>query len=194
MSEFEKALDSAADYFAESEKGREKAIRISREIIRSSKRVIHSIHNNQADIVETEKMKELVDGLMSDMKDDPSLAYSGPASDALSEYAEAMILNDIIFENRIPSFKDLSIDEGPWIMGLADVTGELRRVVLRKLMTGDLDGATLVFETMEQIVHGILMFDVPDAVIPLRRKQDIARGVMERTRSDMATAVVMSKI
>ena len=29
---------------------------------------------------------------------------------------------------------------------------------------------------------------VPDAVLPIRRKQDIARGVVERTRSDLFTA------
>jgi translin len=194
MSEFEKALISAADRFAEAEKSREKAIRMSREIIRSSKRVIHSAHNGQIDNVETEKMKELARALVSDIKEEPSLGCAGPASDALSEYAEAVILGDIIFENRIPSFEDLSIDEGSWILGLADVVGELRRVVLKKLMTGDLDTATSVFETMEYIVQSVLMFDVPDAIIPLRRKQDIARGVMERTRSDVATAVVMSKI
>lgn len=194
MSEFEKALISAADRFAEAEKSREKAIRMSREIIRSSKRVIHSVHNGQIDNVETEKMKELVRALVSDIKEEPSLGCAGPASDALSEYAEAVILGGIIFENRIPSFEDLWIDEGSWILGLADVVGELRRVILKKLMTGDLDTATSVFETMEYIVQSVLMFDVPDAIIPLRRKQDIARGVMERTRSDVATAVVMSKV
>lgn len=194
MSEFEKALISAADRFAEAEKSREKAIRMSREIIRSSKRVIHSVHNGRIDTVEAEKMKELVRALVSDIKEEPSLGCAGPASDALSEYAEAIILGGIIFENRIPSFEDLWIDEGSWILGLADVVGELRRVILKKLMTGDLDAATSVFETMENIVQSILVFDVPDAIIPLRRKQDIARGVMERTRSDMATAVVMSKI
>ena len=141
-----------------------------------------------------EEMRKSVKELMSEMRADPALAYTGPASDALSEYAEAVILDELLNRNRIPSFDDLSIDERSWVLGLADVVGELRRIILKELMGGNIEKASSIYESMEEIVHNLLMFDVPDAIVPLRRKQDIARGVMERTRSDMATAVVMSKI
>lgn len=60
-------------------------------------------------------------------------------------------------------------------------------------MSGDIERAINVYRMMEEVTDGLLMFDVPDAVAPMRRKQDIARGVMERTRSDIAIAVVMSE-
>jgi translin len=39
-----------------------------------------------------------------------------------------------------------------------------------------------------------MTFDIKDSVAPLRRKQDIARGIMERSRTDLATAKIMSKV
>lgn len=44
---------------------------------------------------------------------------------------------------------------------------------------------------MEELSDAIMIFDVPDAIVPLRRKQDISRGVMEKTRSDMMMAKLM---
>ncbi len=194
MEGLENTVAAVAEKFAEAEENREKAIRLSRKITRSSKKVIHSVHDGEIDTDEMEDMKKSVKELMSDMDRDPALIYTGPAADSLSEYAEAMILHSLSIGNGIPSFTELSIDERSWVLGLADVVGELRRIILRKLMDGNTEEASSVYGDMEEIVHHLLMFDVPDAIVPLRRKQDIARGVIERTRSDIATAVVMSKI
>lgn len=58
-------------------------------------------------------------------------------------------------------------------------------------MDGDMEGARRFFGIMEEISGEIMMLDVPDAVAPVRRKQDIVRGIMDRTRSDMTTASMM---
>lgn len=187
------SLDAAAERFTAAETIRENVIRSSREIIRSSKRILHSIHEGGLDEGEVDNISKLVKSLNVEIDMDAGLLRSGPATDALSEYAEAMILKDILYSGSVPSFTDLGIDERSWVLGLADTVGELRRIVLKNLMDGALEEAVSIFETMEDITDGILMFDVPDAVVPIRRKQDIARGIIERTRSDITTAVVMSK-
>lgn len=193
MKGLSRSLVSAAERFATMEEHREMAIRSSREITRSSKKIIHSIHEGEPDTKEMDHITELVRNLVLEIDEEPSLLYTGPASDALAEYAEAMILNEVLEKCSVPSYKDLGIDERSWSLGLADIVGELRRVVLKDLMNGDVKKAVDVYELMEDVTDGILMFDVPDAIVPMRRKQDIARSVMERTRSDIATAVVMSK-
>lgn len=193
MKGLSESLISAAERFTVMEKNREMAIRASREITRSSKKIIHSIHEGEPDTKEMENISELVKDLTLEICGEPSILYTGPASDALGEYAEAMILNEVLEKGSVPSYKDLGIDERSWSLGLADIVGELRRVVLKDLMNGNVEKAVAVYEMMEDVTDGILMFDVPDAIVPMRRKQDIARGVMERTRSDIATAVVMSK-
>ena len=64
---------------------------------------------------------------------------------------------------------------------------------MTKLMDGDLEGARDVFSELESIHEQVMLLDVPDAVAPVRRKQDIARGIMDKTRSDMTTASIMHR-
>ncbi|MEA4978143.1 MAG: RNA-binding protein [Methanomassiliicoccaceae archaeon] len=186
-------LTSASDYFGRAEERREYAIRSSREIIRRSKKIIHSIHEGDDYSLDAEKISREVRTMVSDLKDETYLLYSGPAADAMSEYAEAAILGGMLKNGAVPSHETLGIPEPSWALGLADTVGELRRIVLKRLMAGEIEMALSAYSMMEEVTDGILLFDVPDAVVPMRRKQDIARGVMERTRSDIAIAMVMSK-
>jgi translin len=117
-----------------------------------------------------------------------------PVEDALTEYAEAMLFSSIISGEELPSFSVLGIPPQPWVLGLADCLGEMRRTVLTSLMSEDIQRAGSVFSDMEGIFHTIMLFDTPEPILPIRRKQDIARGVMERTRADISNAVVISKI
>ena len=108
-----------------------------------------------------------------------------------SYIAVIAVLASIVAEGRIPSFSEIGVPAGPWVLGLADSVGELRRIVTTRLMDGDMEGARRFFGIMEEISGEIMMLDVPDAVAPVRRKQDIVRGIMDRTRSDMTTASMM---
>lgn len=186
-------LADAAKIFEEAEEKRELAVKRSRTVTRHSKTVIHEIHEGKNPVKE---MKSL-DSAAAEMKDmlgeSSHHLRSGPAADALAEYAEAAILYCIVYYDRVPSFKELEIPAENWILGLADSIGELRRIVLKELMSGETGKAEKFYEKMEILTDGLLMFDVPDAVVPLRRKQDIARGVTERTRSDIAVALMMKK-
>ncbi|MDN5357251.1 MAG: translin [Candidatus Methanomethylophilaceae archaeon] len=186
-------LTSASNYFSRAEERREYAIRSSRDIIRMSKRIIHSIHEGKDYSLDAEKISREVHDMVSDLQEEAYLLYSGPAADAMSEYAEAVILGDMLKNGTVPSNETLGIPESSWALGLADTVGELRRIVLKRLMAGEVERALSAYSMMEEIADGILLFDVPDAVTPMRRKQDMARGIMERTRSDIAIAMVMSK-
>ena len=194
MEELEAIAGEALNTLHDAESRRERAIRCSRDIIRETKKMIHSIHVSDDD----SGARETLIGLVSELKvwigDDPLMMEIGPANDALAEYAEAMIFDSVVKGRSIPSFKELGIDPRPWILGLADSVGEMRRAVLTSIMSEDLEGAMSMFSKMEAIFHAIMMFDVPDAIAPIRRKQDIARGVMERTRTDITNAVLVLKM
>jgi translin len=193
MEGLSEGLESASEFFNRAEEHREYAIRLSRDIIRRSKKIIHSIHEGEDCSEDADKIAEEIRRLVSGLAEEPSVLYSGPAADAMSEYAEAAILGSMLEKGTVPTHTALGITEPSWALGLADSVGELRRVALKCLMSGDIERAINVYRMMEEVTDGLLMFDVPDAVAPMRRKQDIARGVMERTRSDIAIAVVMSE-
>ncbi|MCL2296172.1 MAG: RNA-binding protein [Methanomassiliicoccaceae archaeon] len=194
MEELTYAAEEALRILQDAESHREYAIRCSRDIIRETKKVIHSIHVSE----DNTGTKRILLGLVSELKtcinDCPLMTGIGPADDAFAEYAEAMILDSVVKNEKIPSFGELGIGPGPWALGLADSLGEMRRVVLTSLMSEDVRYAVSMFSKMESVFHTIMLFDIPDPILPIRRKQDIARGVMERTRTDITNAVMMSKM
>lgn len=186
------AIDIVTDELSMLEKDREASIHASRKVIRLTKNVIHGIHAGGRPLDLIAELNHAMDDLRASCKDSRIL-YSGPVSDAMAEFAEAMIFVYAVYEESIPDHRMLDVDAGSWILGLADSIGELRRMVLTYLTSGDVDAAKDVFRTMEAFNDQLMLLDIPDAIVPIRRKQDIARGIMDRTRSDITTAVVMSR-
>ena len=187
------AVKEAADRFAEIEKKRAKAMDSSRIIIRMTKNMIHAIHVGEPyDLISTD-LHDNVDEFIDALKDEPSVFYSAVVQDALSEYAEACIFAVLVSGGDPPSFDSLKVTPQAWAMGLADTIGELRRMILKYLIDGRVDDARMLFERMETVGDDVLGFDVPDAVAPIRRKQDVARSIIEKTRSDITNAVMLAQ-
>lgn len=173
---------------------RESAIVMSRSVIRRTKNMIHAIHQGEEFMSIQGELKASVRDMVSKLRDEPSVLYSIVVEDAMMEYSEALILSAIVRKKDIPSFESLKVTPQAWMLGLADVIGELRRIILTNLMKGDMTKASYYFDIMEEIGNEVMSFDVPDAIVPIRRKQDIARGILERTRSDMTNATIMSSL
>ncbi|MGN0098151.1 MAG: RNA-binding protein [Candidatus Methanomethylophilaceae archaeon] len=192
MKNLTESVSAATSELSELESQRESAIACSRRIIRQTKVVIHGIHTGTDVTDDMERLREQMSEMLG-LCSDPMVLYSGPVQDSMGEYAEAVILHAVMSGNGIPGHSELRIPASAWILGLADCEGELRRVVMTRLMDGDLDGAKTVFSEMESIHEQVMLLDVPDAIAPVRRKQDIARGIMDKTRSDITTASIMHR-
>jgi translin len=139
-------------------------------------------------------MEAMVTELNSILKNEPDHLHYNAAEDAMMEYAETRIIYSITTDTPIPSYVQLGIHPGAWVLGLADSIGEMRRTLLNHLINSDIESAQRVFEKMEEISDVVMMFDIPDSIIPIRRKQDIARSIMERTRADITNAAVINRI
>lgn len=189
MEGFAESVRAAADVLENIERDREQALARSRRAIRLSKRVIHAIHAGEDPSAPAAELEAAMDELLS--ADTPEVMLSGILQDAMMEYAEAAILRSVLERGSVPTASDLGISAAAWILGLADCVGELRRTVTHRLMEGDMESARRTFAVMEEIADELMLLDIPDAVAPVRRKQDIARGIMDRTRSDMTAAAVM---
>lgn len=185
MNGLREAADAAVSALSEAEQKRDLAIAESRKIIRLSKNVIHAIHIGADHADATAEMRKRMHGLVSSA-DGVSMSA---AADAMMEFAEAEILDDVISGRPIRPYTEMGITAQSWAMGLADSIGEIRRVIVTRLMSGDKAGAKALFADMEEITEELMMFDVPDGVVQLRRKQDVARGILEKTRSDMLGAI-----
>ncbi len=190
---FKEDIEGAAAALADLEKTQEEVFVQSRKIIRKTKTAIHLIHEGKRD-------PELLDSISGDLAvmaesaaGHPQLMYGQAAEDAMAEFAETVIYDYASRGEEIPSYSILDITPSAWVMGLADAVGELRRDLLNDLMKDDIDGAGRIFSSMETLSDALMTFDVKDSVIPIRRKQDIARGIMDRSRTDLSTARIMSR-
>ena len=184
MSEAEQAL--AAD-----EEATNLAFNLSRKIIRKTKTAIHGIHAGQRDPELIDSISSDLAGLVEAVAGYPKLVYGTDVESAMMEFAETVIYDYALRGEEIPSYRVLEITPAAWVLGLADSIGELRRDMLDRLMKGNLPEATRIFSKMEELCDVLMTLDIKDSVVPVRRKQDIARGIMDRSRTDITTASMM---
>lgn len=189
MNNLEDVANSIEAQLEEKYQVREIAIKSARVITRLSGSIVHAIHRGEDTslmmheaIDETHRLKSLLDAY-------PELWHSGLVEGALQELSEATILLALLNERDIPDPDQMGIPCDAYLLGLADTIGELRRFVLEKLREGDAEESAKYLDIMEEIFQILMRFDFPDALISIRRKQDIARSLLEKTRGDVAVAL-----
>jgi len=173
---------------------RELAMKSSRAIRRISKNVIQDIHREEEIDFSLKEAQEEIHKVKSIIEDHPELYHSGFLRNGLQEYAEAHILLSLSKGEEPKSPEELDITPSSYILGLADVVGELRRIILDELTEGDIEKAKELHGKMEKIKDMIMDFDYPNAIVPIRNKQDTARNLVEKTRGDIASSVRNEKL
>jgi translin len=174
------------------DKIREKAHENMRRATSLSKHAILLIHQKRLD--EAKKSltdaKDLAAGLKALADECPEIVYGGMFSAALQEYSEANIFLTLVEESRFVSPQEISVPPTDYVLGLADVAGEFRRLALDALREGDIKKGEKCLETMDEIFIELLALDEAYMLVPgLRRKSDIARRIIETTRGDITQEV-----
>jgi translin len=124
----------------------------------------------------------------------PDLLSAGYAVDAEQELAEAEILASCTCGKEAPSPEEIGVEDEAFVLGMADSIGEMRRLLLDRLMKDDVEAAGLMLGKMERFFNILMTFDYPDALIATKRKQDVARGLVEKSRGELAMATQMSRL
>jgi translin len=167
---------------------REVALKSCRAVVRLSGNILKSVHRGTEAQKELEELKDEVSRLTSLLADHPDLASAGFMENALQEYAEVGIVLSILEKDDVPSPEDLGVGSIPYLLGLGDTVGELRRLCLDELKKGDVERANHFLDRMEDLFTALMRFDYPDAIVAVRRKQDIARSLLEKTRGEVAVS------
>lgn len=176
---------------------REESFQLSRVAIRSCSAAIRSVHRGQLE--DAEKFLADAGGMLDKvrelLKDHPDVRYAGFFDDAEQEYAEARNVYSIIINHEILTPEETGVELVNYLSGLGDVTGELRRHILDLIRRGEPELGEYYLETMDEIFYLLMLFDYPDAITRgLRRKSDLARSMIERTRGDLTNAIEMTKV
>ncbi|HEY6635700.1 MAG TPA: haloacid dehalogenase [Acidimicrobiia bacterium] len=176
---------------------RELAISESRQVVRSSANAIRALHRS-----DTVNADELISGagaklvnITTTLQGHPELLGHAVVDDAAKEYAEACITRAVFAGEPIPGFADLGVDPIPYLHGLGEAVGEMRRRLLDLLRAERLDDAERLLVEMDDIVDLLAEVDYPDGMTNgLRRTTDVARALVERSRSDLTATVVQDRL
>jgi translin len=185
LSVLRRDIETVSKILDEKDRVREEAIRFVREIVRMSGDLISSLHGkNVEDAVKImTSLRARKTEFLSLLSKHPDLLYSGLAYNALSEYAESIIVYHLVVEGRMPSLEEIDVPVPAYLQGLGDAVGELRRHIVELLDSGRVEEATYYFRIMEAIYESLKRLDYPDAITPgLRHKVDVAARLVEDTR------------
>jgi len=167
---------------------RDKIVKLSREVLSLSRSVIVSVHSKSYEECEEiiAKLKALVNEFIRESKQREKLYYSGLVRDTLAEYVEAIQFYSLVKHGSYIGREEMNTPASSYVLGLLDVVGELRRFLLDSLKDGNLKEAERMLNYMEEIYSTICLLNIPDAILPgYRRKCDIARQLIERSKSEL---------
>lgn len=188
MKNLEKAAAKIEAELDEKDQVREVALKSSRVIVRIAGGVMRGLHKGVDPKKELKELREEISRLSSLLAEHPELERAGYVENALQEYAEVGIVMSLLETGDAPSPEELGIGSVPYLLGLGDCVGELRRFCLTELKAGKVARANNFLEMMEEIFSVLMRFDYPDAIVAIRHKQDNARSVLEKTRGEVAVA------
>ena len=157
-----------------------------------SKQAILLIHQKKYAEAENfiENAKEKISSLQDLAKKYPEIVYGGMFSAALQEYSEARIFLTLVKESRFVTPAEINVPSVDYVLGLADVIGEYRRLALDNLREGEVKKGEECLEIMDQVFIQLLALDEAYMLVPgLRHKSDTARRIIEATRGDITLEI-----
>ncbi len=188
-----KALLSEIKYeLTKKEKVAEEAHEAMRKITSQSKQAILLSHQKRLDEAEKhlEKARELIHQVRKLAEEYPAILYWGMFSASLQEHSEACIFIKLIEEGRFATPAEVDVPPVDYVLGLADVVGEYRRLSLDALREGDVVKGEKCLKTMDEIYVELEAMDEAYMLVPgLRRKNDVARKIIESTRGDITQEI-----
>jgi len=192
MDSLRRILTEIKEELTQKEKVREKTQRDVRKITSNSKQAILLIHQKRPREARKliDKARELISKTNNTATTYQEIIYSGSFSAALQEYSEANIFLRLVEESKFITPKEINVPSIDYVLGLADVIGECRRLALDALRNGDVKKGEQCLQTMDEIYIELTALDEAYMLIPgLRRKCDVARKIIEITRGDITQEV-----
>ena len=190
----EKEIASKLDH---KDRMREKVLPACREVVRMASEIIKEVHRHhwekaKNDLEKATKAIKEIQGLLAK---EPDLRFAGFVTMAEKEYAEAAITLAVLGDKRLPLPEELGVSAPEYLNGMAEAIGEMRRHLLDRLRKQEFTESERILETMDSFYFFLFSLDYPDAILRgLRRMVDNDRGIIERTRGDLTTALIQENL
>lgn len=188
---------AAQEYLAAKHAARERALPKSRHAIRLCANAIRAAHRDELDNARKllNDAGALLRDMSSDLREHLDIFYAGFVADAQKEYSEAALTVALVNREPLPAPDELGVEWAPYLNGLGEAIGELRRYILDRMRLGKLDVGEALLADMDEIYALLITLDYPDAITGnLRRTTDAARGILEKTRGDLTLGVSQARL
>jgi translin len=197
MSSLKSILKIIREELREKENLRENAQKDMRKATSLSKQAILMIHQKR--LKEAEKLVEKATAIISKLNNastsHPHIIYCGMFDAALQEYSEANIFLNLVRKSEFVTPEEINVPSIDYVLGLADVIGEYRRMALDALREGNVEKSEKCLQTMDNIYIELMAMDEAYMLVPgLRRKCDSARKIIEATRGDVTQEIRRSTL
>jgi len=152
---------------------REKVLPLSRKAVRKCSESIKMTHKGEFDKAKAliEDAHQIIATATDEMPGSAFVSKSRTMDIAYQELTEAVNVLSLIEHGKFTPPEVYQIPSRPYLNGLADVIGELRRAALDFLRHDKVSRAEQLLSIMEDILEGLQSFDYPNALVPdLRRK------------------------
>jgi len=176
---------------------RERALPLCRVVIRQSGSAIRAVHRLELDRARTltDEAEAALRDAQAALEPHPPVALAGFLHDAEKEYVEARLTVAFVTGAPLPDAEALGVFRTSWLKGLAEAASELRRHLLDRLRDGDLATGEALLQVMDDAYDALMAVDYPDALTGgLRRTVDALRAVLERSRGDVTTTVLQTRL
>lgn len=148
---------------------REKLIKKSRDVLKLSKQVIYAVHRDE--LKEAEKLVQQIEKEKKQLEDiaahSSKMLDEGSYRVAIQEYVEALLYFNFV---KTGSFGEIKASADLFILGLADLPGELVRRAVFLAGKGQVEQVGKIRDEVDKIYGEMLKFDFRDNEI--RRKVD----------------------
>lgn len=148
---------------------REKLIKKSRDVLKLSKQVIYAVHRDE--LKEAEKLVQQIEKEKKQLEEiaahSSRMLDEGSYRIAIQEYVEALLYFNFV---KMGSFGEIKASADLFILGLADLPGELVRRAVFLAGKGQVEQVRKIRDEVDRIYGEMLKFDFRDNEI--RRKVD----------------------
>ena len=182
---------------AAANEARETALPACRRAIRAAGSSIRAVHRRDAATAATlaDASEAAVREAQQVLEPFPAVRYAGFLHDAEKEYVEARAVATLVAGAPVPAPDELRVAPTAWMRGVAEAASELRRHLLDRLREGDVERGEALLDAMEDVYGTLVTVDYPDALTNgLRRTLDGLRAVLERSRGDVTTTVLQTRL
>ena len=180
----------------EKEKDYKEIYNAVRDALIEIKRGIQHIHRGELEEAEKrlEKAIKIARDLRAYREKHPDL-FCKHIEPVYQELAEALILLSLFRGEGLPDPEEYGIPPYPYLLGLCDFVGELRRSTLLLIKDGRYGEAEKLVDVMDGVYEAVSTLMYPGAVAPgLRQKVDFVRRIVEITRADVTLTLCRERM